>query len=74
MQKVNNAFNWQGQPSIFSTGKTAADFNGTNSRRSELASESAVPNTISMPNSSLFLPPKIMGPKRAQPKGKRHGQ
>lgn len=69
-----NAFNWRGQPSIFSTGKEAAHFNGINSRRSELASDSAVPNTISMPNSSLFPPPAIQGPQRTKPKGKRHGQ
>ena len=69
---MNNAFNWQGQPSIFTSGKSAADFNGTNTRRSELASDSAVANTISLPNSPIFNKPLTVGPRRA-PKKKKKG-
>lgn len=61
---MNNAFNWQGKPSIFATGKAAADFNGVNSRRSELASDSSVVNTISLPNSSFFTRPVTKGSQR----------
>lgn len=67
---MSNAFSWQGQPSIFTTGKEAAHFNGINSRRSELASDNAVSNTPIMPNSSIYLPPGKQGPQRTQAKGK----
>ena len=70
---MSNAFSWQGQPSIFTTGKEAAHFNGINSRRSELASDTAVFNTLTLPNSSLFLPPAKVGPQRKAAKAKRHG-
>ena len=65
---MNNAFNWQGQPSIFTTGKSAADFNGVNTRRSELASDTSVANTIVLPNSSVFARPVTKGPQRPAPK------
>lgn len=61
---MNNTFNWQGKASIFTVGKGATAFNGVNSRRSTLASDTAVANTISMPNSSIFLPPGKQGPQR----------
>jgi len=63
---MGNAFNWQGKPSIFTTGKAAADFNGINTEKSERASASAVPNTITLPNSSLFPRPGRLGPQRGR--------
>ena len=68
---MNNAFHWQGKPSIFTTGKAAADFNGVNARRSELASESSVPNTITLPNSSIFNRPVTKGPQRMGPQNRK---
>ena len=65
---MKNAFHWKGQPSIFTTGNEAADFNGVNTRRSELASDSAVANTITLPNSSIFNKPVTVGPQRRPPK------
>lgn len=31
---MNNAFHWQGRPSVFTTGRGAADYNGINHARS----------------------------------------
>ena len=67
---MNNAFNWRGQPSIFTSGKSAAHFNGVNVRRSEVASDTAVGNAISLPNSAIFNKPLTVGPQRRAPKKK----
>ena len=57
---MNNAFHWQGQPSIFTTGKEAAAFNGIDAQRSKQAAKQSNMTPIVLGNTPIYGPLKMM--------------
>lgn len=55
-----NAFNWQGQPSIFAAGRDAYFFTGKHKDNISKQSWAEKPNIITLPGASKHLPPKVM--------------
>lgn len=60
MRTNESPFNWQGKPSIFTTGRDQSHFTGANYGRSVAASEADKKSHISLPGGSKELPPKLM--------------
>ena len=58
MTSPNSPFNWKtNEPSVFAKDHA---FNGVNSQRSHVSTQTVTPNAISLPGASKYLAPGFM--------------
>lgn len=75
MKTTNNAFNWRGQPSIFTTRKALHEFGGLHTgisqRASERHNEGGILAEVVLPGSSKNRMPKMDALKKGGERGRR---